>query len=48
MSTVGLSPVLTEFWDHPQSWTMDTYLDHGGYEGLKKPSPWTLQPSSKK
>lgn len=36
MSTVGLSPVLTEFWDHPQSWTMDTYLDHGGYEGLKK------------
>ncbi|WP_435300657.1 NADH-quinone oxidoreductase subunit NuoF [Timonella sp. A28] len=27
---------MSAFWDHPQSWTMKTYLEHGGYEGLQK------------
>lgn len=31
-----LAPVLTRYWDHPQSWTMDTYLQHQGYKGLSK------------
>jgi NADH-quinone oxidoreductase subunit F len=34
--TTPLAPVLSAFWDHPESWTLKTYLDHGGYEGLKK------------
>ena len=35
MST-QLSPILTRFWDHPQSWTLKTYEDHEGYAALKK------------
>lgn len=31
-----LSPVLSAFWDEPESWTLDTYTRHGGYEGLRK------------
>jgi NADH-quinone oxidoreductase subunit F len=31
-----LSPVLSAFWDEPQSWTLQTYRRHDGYEGLKK------------
>lgn len=31
-----LSPVLSAFWDEPESWTLDTYRRHGGYEGLRK------------
>ncbi|MDQ2756118.1 MAG: NADH-quinone oxidoreductase subunit NuoF [Actinomycetota bacterium] len=35
MST-ALTPILTKFWDHPQSWTLATYEDNEGYQGLKK------------
>src|SRR3712207_5455028 len=31
----GLTPVLSAFWDDPQSWTLATYLRHGGYEALR-------------
>ncbi|SOC55944.1 NADH-quinone oxidoreductase subunit NuoF [Ornithinimicrobium cerasi] len=34
MSTV-LTPILTKFWDHPQSWTMATYEDNEGYQALR-------------
>ncbi|MEO8518619.1 MAG: NADH-quinone oxidoreductase subunit NuoF [Dermatophilaceae bacterium] len=35
MST-PLTPIMTEFWDDPQSWTMATYEKHDGYQALKK------------
>lgn len=35
MSTT-LTPILSEFWDQPQSWTLATYEKHGGYKALKK------------
>ncbi|MEO6145175.1 MAG: NADH-quinone oxidoreductase subunit F, partial [Dermatophilaceae bacterium] len=35
MST-KLTPILTEFWDDPQSWTMATYEKHDGYQALRK------------
>ena len=28
-------PVLSRFWDAPQPWTLDTYLAHDGYLGLR-------------
>lgn len=31
-----LTPVLTRFWDAPESWTLRTYLDHEGYRGLRR------------
>ncbi|MEV6426636.1 NADH-quinone oxidoreductase subunit NuoF [Nocardia sp. NPDC051463] len=31
-----LTPVLTRYWDDPQSWTMDTYHRHDGYRALRK------------
>jgi NADH-quinone oxidoreductase subunit F len=31
-----LSPILTKFWDHPQSWTLKTYEANEGYAALKK------------
>ena len=31
-----LTPILTAFWDHPESWTLKTYRDHGGYRALDK------------
>ena len=31
-----LTPVLSDLWDRERSWTLRTYLDHGGYEGLKR------------
>lgn len=31
-----LAPVLSAFWDQPDSWTLDTYRRHEGYEGLRK------------
>ena len=34
MST-RLTPVLTRFWDHPQSWTLSTYEEEGGYRALR-------------
>ncbi|MBO3129828.1 NADH-quinone oxidoreductase subunit NuoF [Dermatophilus congolensis] len=35
MST-QLTPVLSRYWDEPQSWTLETYQRHEGYEGLRK------------
>lgn len=32
----ALTPVLTRYWDHPQSWTLDTYRAHDGYRALHK------------
>ncbi len=31
-----LTPILTKFWDHQQSWTLATYEDNGGYQALRK------------
>ena len=31
-----LTPILTKFWDHPQSWTLETYEANDGYKALKK------------
>ena len=31
-----LTPILTKFWDAPQSWTLATYEDNEGYQALKK------------
>ena len=31
-----LTPVLTKFWDDPQSWTLETYRANDGYEALEK------------
>ena len=33
--TATLTPVLSAFWDDPQSWTLATYERNGGYQGLK-------------
>ncbi|MEE6140248.1 NADH-quinone oxidoreductase subunit NuoF [Mycobacterium sp. 050128] len=33
---MALSPVLTRYWDHPTSWTLDVYRKHGGYQALQK------------
>ncbi|MEP7161475.1 MAG: NADH-quinone oxidoreductase subunit NuoF [Dermatophilaceae bacterium] len=35
MST-HLTPVLSAFWDAPQSFTLETYLQHDGYQALRK------------
>src|SRR6476660_2341748 len=35
MSTT-LTPILTKFWDDPQSWTLATYEKNEGYQALKK------------
>ena len=32
-----LTPVLSDLWDQERSWTLQAYLDHGGYEGLTPP-----------
>ncbi|QOR70023.1 NADH-quinone oxidoreductase subunit NuoF [Ruania alkalisoli] len=34
MST--LAPVLSDLWDAPQSWKLDTYVSRNGYDGLRK------------
>ncbi len=31
-----LTPVLTDIWDAPRSWTLATYRDHRGYEALSR------------
>ncbi|MFD9668676.1 NADH-quinone oxidoreductase subunit NuoF [Rhodococcus sp. NPDC059968] len=31
-----LTPVLSRYWGEPESWTLDTYRRHDGYEGLQK------------
>jgi NADH-quinone oxidoreductase subunit F len=33
--TVTLTPVLSEFWDQPRSWTLEGYQGNGGYAGLR-------------
>ena len=30
-----LAPYLSRYWDAPDSWTLETYLDHDGYTGLR-------------
>ncbi len=35
MST-ALTPIMTEFWDEPRSWRMETYEKHDGYQAFKK------------
>jgi len=34
--STALMPIMTEFWDEPRSWTMETYEKHDGYRALKK------------
>jgi NADH-quinone oxidoreductase subunit F len=34
--STALKPIMTEFWDEPRSWTMETYEKHDGYRALKK------------
>ncbi|UGT62371.1 NADH-quinone oxidoreductase subunit NuoF [Nocardia asteroides] len=31
----ALTPVLSEHWDSPRSWTLDTYHEHGGYDAMR-------------
>ena len=31
-----LTPVLSRFWDEPEPWTLQTYLRHDGYRGLRR------------
>ena len=31
-----LTPILSTFWDHPQSWTLATYEENDGYRALDK------------
>lgn len=31
-----LTPVLTRYWDEPESWTLETYRRHDGYQALDK------------
>ncbi|SDE34429.1 NADH-quinone oxidoreductase subunit NuoF [Rhodococcus tukisamuensis] len=31
-----LTPVLSGYWDDPQSWTLDTYRGHDGYQALAR------------
>jgi NADH:ubiquinone oxidoreductase subunit F (NADH-binding) len=35
MTSSILSPVLSEYWDEADSWTLDGYLRHDGYQGLR-------------
>ncbi|HEX5523498.1 MAG TPA: NADH-quinone oxidoreductase subunit F, partial [Pedococcus sp.] len=32
----ALTPILTKFWDDPQSWTLETYRANDGYKALEK------------
>ena len=34
--TTTLTPILTRFWDDPQSWSLDTYVANEGYQALDK------------
>jgi NADH-quinone oxidoreductase subunit F len=35
MAATPLAPVISAHWDAPRSWTLASYLDHGGYAGLR-------------
>jgi NADH-quinone oxidoreductase subunit F len=39
-----LTPVLTDAFDAPRSWTLETYRDRGGYRGLER--ALTMEPSA--
>ena len=43
MSTT-LTPILTKFWDDPQSWTLETYRAHDGYKALER--ALTMEPAA--
>jgi len=34
--TAPLTPILSQTWDAPRSWKLDTYLNYDGYKGLRK------------
>ncbi|MEO6997814.1 MAG: NADH-quinone oxidoreductase subunit NuoF [Terracoccus sp.] len=34
--TIPLTPILTKFWDHDQSWTLATYEENEGYQALRR------------
>ena len=34
MALTPLTPVLSRYWDDPESWTLDTYRRHDGYRAL--------------
>lgn len=38
-----LTPILTNGWGQDRSWTLESYLSRGGYEGLKKAN--TMEPA---
>ena len=42
-TTVALTPILTRGWGSDRSWTLESYLARGGYEGLKKAN--TMEPA---
>ena len=42
-ATVALTPILTRGWGSDRSWTLESYLSRGGYEGLKKAN--TMEPA---
>ncbi len=42
-ATVALTPILTRGWGSDRSWTLESYLARGGYEGLKKAN--TMEPA---
>ena len=35
-SPTPLAPMLSRFWDDPESWTMETYRRNDGYQALDK------------
>ncbi len=35
MTSTGLTPILSRHWDQPQSWTLQSYVRHGGYQALR-------------
>jgi NADH-quinone oxidoreductase subunit F len=40
---VTLTPILSAYWDDPESWTLATYERHGGYEALRQ--ALTMEPA---
>ena len=39
-----LTPVLSRYWDDPESWTLETYRRHDGYQALQK--ALTMEPDA--
>jgi NADH-quinone oxidoreductase subunit F len=35
-AATALTPVLSSYWDDPESWTLETYRRHGGYQGMRR------------